>query len=495
MTARGWTSALPMVRLDRGAGLPLHRQLYQGLREAILDGTLAPGSRLPATRSLAAELGSARVTVDSAYAQLRAEGYLDARTGDGTYVTWHLPDDQVGVPAARSAAGPKLATLAPSQRGQGILDLWGGTAPPGPEAQPFQIDLPAFDEFPTKLWRKLEARHLNQGLLHTMSYSEPAGYLPLRTQIAAHLQANRGMVCDPGQVVITHGSQQGLNIAAHILLDPGDPAWIEEPVCHEARTALAMAGAIQVPVPVDDQGLDVARGEALAPAARVAYVCPSNQFPLGVQLGLRRRLALLDWASRADACIIEDDLDGEYRYAGRPLSSLFGLDREGRVVYVGTFSHSLFPSLRLGFAVLPRGLVAAFTAALSLAGRSSSLRPQLALADFLAEGHYQRHLLRMRKVYGQRRLHLAARLRETLGHVLAPRIPGSGLHLVADLRPGLGDVQLVARAARLGIALQPLSSFYQQEPRASGLVFGFAGYPERALTAAVNRLAGAFATD
>ena len=245
-------------------------------------------------------------------------------------------------------------------------------------------------------------------------------------------------------------------------------------------------------VAVDDKGLDVAAGEALAPAARVAYVCPSNQFPLGVQLGLKRRLALLDWASRANACIIEDDFDGEYRYAGRPLSSLFGLDPEGRVVYVGTFSHTLFPGLRLGYAVLPRGLVAAFTAALSLGDRGCSPMAQAPLADFLAEGHYQRHLLRMRKLYGQRRLHLADRIRATLGHALSPRVPGSGLHLVADLAPGRRDVEVVARAARLGLSLQPLSSFYQGEPRAQGLVFGFAGFPEEVLTAGVDRLARLF---
>jgi GntR family transcriptional regulator/MocR family aminotransferase len=481
---------MPTIQIDRSGGVSIQRQIYDVLRSAILDGRLGPGTRLPATRALAGQLGSARITVDSAYAQLRAEGYLESRTGDGTYVSLSLPQ----VRAASEPRDPAWSrtVLAPSRRGLAIKELWLGAAHPGPRAVPFQIDVPAFDAFPIKVWRRLEARRLERAMGQAMAYSDQAGHRDLRVHLAAHLQAHRGMACDPEQVVITHGSQQALDLAAQILLDPGDQAWIEDPVRHEARTALALAGAAQVPVRVDGQGLDVASGEALAPAARVAYVCPSNQFPLGFPLSLKRRLALLDWAARADACVIEDDADGEFRYSGRPLASLFGLDRDGRVVFVGTFSHSLFPGLRLGYAVLPRGLVAAFTAALSLADRGGSPGSQMPLADFLAEGHYQRHLLRMRKLYGQRRLHLAARIRETLGHALTPRIPGSGLHLVADLAPGYRDVEVAAQATRLGIAVEPLSRFYQQKTRAQGLVFGFAGFPEEALGAGVERLASLF---
>jgi GntR family transcriptional regulator/MocR family aminotransferase len=243
-----------------------------------------------------------------------------------------------------------------------------------------------------------------------------------------------------------------------------------------------------VPVPVDEQGLDVAQGEALAPAARLAYVTPSHQFPLGVTLGLSRRLELLDWAFRAQAWIVEDDFDGEFRYAGKPLASLHSLDRQARVIYLGTFSRVLFPGLRLGYMVVPQDLAKAFRSARALADRGSSLVPQMALTEFFNEGHFQRHLRRMRVVYGERRNVLVEAIRQSLGHLLSVRVPDSGLDLVADLEAGSGDVDLVRQLARGGIELIPLSALYQRTPSRSGLVFGFAGFPERSLRAGIGRM-------
>jgi len=481
-------SSLPMVRIDRNHPASLQRQIYDLIREAILGGALAPGTRIPSTRSLAAELGIARITASNAFDQLIAEGYLETRKGDGTYVGRTLPDDLLALPE-----DPRLGTRVrppqlPSHRGQALERLWDQGVYQKAGLRPFQMDAPALDAFPFELWGRLESRHLDRSAAMNLAYCDPAGHPPLREAIAAHLRAHRAMACDPGQIIITHGSRQALNLAAQVLLDPGDAAWIEDPVCPDARTAFTCAGAHLVPVPVDEQGLDVAQGEALAPGARLAYVTPSHQFPLGVTLSLSRRLELLDWAFRAQAWIVEDDFDGEFRYAGKPLASLHGLDRQARVIYLGTFSRALFPGLRLGYMVVPQDLAKAFRSARALADRGSSLVPQMALTDFFNEGHFQRHLRRMRIVYGERRNVLVEAIRQSLGHLLSVRVPDSGLDLVADLEAGSGDVALVRQLARGGIKLIALSSLYQRTPSRSGLVFGFAGFPERSLRAGIGRM-------
>jgi GntR family transcriptional regulator/MocR family aminotransferase len=479
-------SLLPALRIDPAG--PLQRQLYEGLRTAILEGRIAAGARLPSTRRLAAELGLARITVGNAFDQLRAEGYLESRVGDGTYVTRTLPDELLAAPATGASSVRERAPQAPSGRGRLLLELHRQGIYQQPGLRPFQLDAPALDGFPVALWRRLEARHGGRGAL---AYGDPAGYLPLREAIAAHLQAHRGMRCGADRIIVTQGSRQALNLAAQVLADPGDAAWIEEPACPDARAAFRCAGVIQVPVRVDEQGLRVADGVGAAPEARLAYVCPSHQFPLGVTLGLARRLALLDWASRTGSWIIEDDFDGEYRYAGRPLASLHGLDRDDRVVYLGTFSRALFPGLRLGYLVVPAGLVEAFTAARALSDRGSPPAPQRILADFIAEGHFHRHLRRMRSLCEERRDALADALRRELGGLLTVRTPEAGLHLLAELTAGR-DEALARRAGDAGLALVPLSPLYQGEPRRQGFVLGYAGFPPDRLREGVRRLAQAW---
>lgn len=481
-------SPLPMLQLDRGLPSSLQRQIYEGLRRSILGGALAPGTRLLSTREFAAEFGLARITVGNAFDQLKAEGYLETRIGDGTYVAETLPEDLMRTPPHRFARRSPGESQ-PSVRSRGMTDLWEGRVYQRAGIRPFQVDIPAVDCFPLDLWRRLQSRHLDKGEVLNLTYGDPAGHRPLREAIAAHLRTQRAMACEADQILITHGSRQGLNLAAHVLLDPGDPAWIEDPVCHDALTSFRLAGAALVPVRVDAEGLMVAEGEQTAPRARLAYVCPSHHFPLGVTLSLRRRLALLDWASRSDAWIVEDDFDGEYRYAGRPLASLHGLDEEGRVIYVGTFSRALFPGLRLGYLVVPRCLMKAFIAARSLADRGSSLLSQTTLADFMTEGHFQRHLRRMRIVNAQRRDALASSLEQSLGHLLSVQVPDSGLHVLGRLASGCADIPLAKRAASSGIVVIPLSSYYLQAPAQPGLLFGFAGFTEQRLREAVGKLA------
>jgi GntR family transcriptional regulator / MocR family aminotransferase len=483
---------LPMLRIDRRRPVSLQQQIYDGLREGILGGALEPGTRLLSTREFAIQFNLARITVNNAFDQLKAEGYLEARTGDGTYVARTLPDDLTGLSTSSRAAGETLKAPQVSSRSRFMTELWEGRVYQRVGLRPFQLDVPALDCFPLDLWRKLESRHLGHGDILNLTYGDPAGHLPLRAAIATHLRAHRAMDCDAGQILITHGSRQGLNLAAQVLIDAGDPVWVEDPVCHDALTSFRLAGAGLVPVPIDEEGLNVAQGKRLAPRARLAYVCPSYHFPLGVTLSLSRRLALLEWASRTDAWIVEDDFDGEYRYVGRPLASLHGLDHEGRVIYVGTFSRALFPGLRLGYLVVPKGLMKAFTAARSLMDRGSSLVSQMTLADFMEEGHFHRHLRRMRLVNAQRRDALVSDLRKHLGHVLEVEAPEAGLHILSRLATGHRDTELAKRAAQEGIIVIPLSPYYQKATASHGLLFGFAGFHDKRLRESVRRLAGLF---
>ena len=477
-----------MVRIDRTLPSSLQRQLYDAIREAILGGILAPGTRVTSTRGLAQELGIARLTVSNAFDQLRAEGYLETCTGDGTYVARTLPDERMEVPSDPRSTQRRLAPQKASARGQSMERLWGRGVYQQVGLRPFQMDVPALDKFPFELWRRLESRHLGNDSSLNLVYSEPAGYLPLREAIAAHLRAHRAMRCEASQILITHGSRQAFNLTAQVLLDPGECAWIEDPVCPDASAALTCAGALLMPIRVDEQGLNVSEGVKLAPHARLAYVTPSHHFPLGVTLSLTRRLELLDWASRENAWIVEDDFDGEFRYVGRPMASLYGLDREDRVIYIGTFSRALFPGLRLGYVVVPKGLMKAFTAARSLADRGSSLIPQMALTDFFTEGHFHRHLRRMRSVYVERRNLLVAGIQQSLSRLLSVQVSDSGLDVVADLKPGHRDVDLAQKAAKGGIALIPLSALYQGAPLRSGLVFGYAGFSETTIHDGIRRL-------
>ncbi|HZT59847.1 MAG TPA: PLP-dependent aminotransferase family protein [Pyrinomonadaceae bacterium] len=489
-----YSSALPngLVALDAESRTPLYRQLYDSLRGAILSGQLAPGTRLQSTREMAVELGVSRNTVVNAYEQLLAEGYLDGQVGSGTYVSRALPEDLLNVKAvtriAKRAGGKELGL---SERGKAFA-AFAPFVPRAPDrVRPFQPGIPALDTFPFDIWSKLAARHWRRPADSLLSYGEPQGHAPLRRAIASYLGLSRAVRCEPGQVVVVDGAQMAFDLIARVLLDPGDAVWLEEPCYPGARAALTAAGARPAHVPVDEEGIDVNAGAALAPGARLIYVTPSHQFPLGMTMSLPRRLALLDWASRAGAWVVEDDFDSEYRYEGRPLASLQGLDNDGRVVYVGTFSKVMFPSLRLGYLVAPPNLVDAFIAARAMSGRHSPSVEQAVLTDFIEEGYFGRHIRRMRTLYRERQAALVRALRREAGDLLEVEPSPAGIHLAAWLREGLDDREVSREALARGVEVRPMSAFYSGIPPRGGIELGYAAYNEEKLRRGAARLAEA----
>jgi GntR family transcriptional regulator/MocR family aminotransferase len=490
MTSQARAAGLLALPIDEDSATPLLRQVYEALRGAVLSGRLAAGVQLPATRALAAELGVSRNTVLNAYDQLRSEGYLVGRVGSGTYVAPDLPDDLLEAKARPAEPRPVRSVGSLSRRGAGLARAHGEVGPRDGRPRAFRPGVPALDAFPREDWMRLVRKRGRLLPCDLLDYGEPAGYRPLREAIAAHVRAARAVRCDAGQVVVVSGAQQAFDLCARLLLDPGEAAWVEDPGHLGTRGALLGAGARIVPVGVDGEGLDVADGKRREPSARLCCVTPSHQYPLGATLSLRRRLALLDWARRANARIIEDDYDSEFRYAGRPLASLQGQDRDDRVIYVGTFSKSLFPSLRLGYLVVPSDLVNAFLAARALADGHSPLLPQAVLTDFLTEGHFARHVRRMRALYAERQDVLLRSARRDLDGFLEVTPSATGLHLVGWLPPGTDDRAVSGAAAGIGIETPPLSAYRVRPSRRSGLLLGYGGVNPRQIRDGVRALAG-----
>ncbi|HEX2836260.1 MAG TPA: PLP-dependent aminotransferase family protein [Thermoanaerobaculia bacterium] len=446
---------------------PYYRQIYDGYRAAILAGRLRPGERLPSTRALATELGISRLPVVNAFEQLLHEGYVEGRVGAGTYVSASIPDELAQV------QNP------PERRGRSVPK----TQPPN--LRPFRVSLPALDHFPLRLWSKLVARHAKALRVEEMAYGDAAGHAPLRTAIADYLRTARSVHCEAEQVLIVSGSQMALQVCALALLGRGTKVAIEEPGYPGARDALQRNGAQLVPVRVDDEGIDV---EALARKnVRAVYVTPSHQYPLGMSMTVSRRLALLEWARRTRGWILEDDYDSEYRYASRPLGALQGLDTNARVIYIGTFSKVLFPALRIGYLVVPRDLIAEFTRHRESLDLFSPTLEQLVLTDFLNEGHFARHVRRMRALYHARRDALVRGLAQHAPSVI-PHNTDAGLHVAAFLPPGIDDVALARDASARGIDLTPLSTCYAGRHERSGVILGFGGASERRIVAACKTL-------
>jgi len=456
------------IKLDRGQSVPIYRQLYLRFRESIADGRLRPGDRVPAVRALAAELNLARGTVEAAYQLLMGEGYLTARGAAGTVVTPQLPpmsSPTLHTPVASTAYQPTHA---------------------GAQPLALQMGLPALDAFPRKLWTRLAGRQLRQAGLEGLVYPDPRGHAPLRAAIATYLGISRGITCHPEQVFVCAGYRACLDLISHTLMRQGDGCWMEEPGYFMARNALLEAGAQLVPVPVDEDGLDVAQGIARAPDARFAVVTPTHQSPLGVSLSLPRRLALLDWANQRGSWVIEDDYDSEYRYQGKPLPALKSLDQQGRVLYTGTFSKVLFPGLRLAYLVVPAEQSEAFA---RQADRLHNHCPQVLQATvsvFMQEGHFARHLKKMRGLYGVRRRWLVEALQAQFGERLLIDPQAGGMHLVAGLCEG-DDREISRRARAVGVAVEPLSQWYMEAEHRHGLVLGFTNIAsaEQASTVAV----------
>jgi GntR family transcriptional regulator/MocR family aminotransferase len=495
MAKRAPALAQPAIALDPQAAAPLYRQLYERLRGQILAGRLDAGARLPSTRALAGTLGVSRTTTALAYDLLLQEGYVESRVGDGTRVARLHAQPRGAAPTRPPASAPPERAAPVSRRGRLLAEL------PYPEAvavqeagaaeNPFRISQPDVAHFPYATWGRLVARHARRSLPDVALYQQIAGYAPLREAIAAHIALARGVRCSPEQVIVTAGAQGALALVAQVLLDHGDPVWLEDPGYTGARGALLAAGAVPIPIPVDREGLDVAAGRRRCPGARLAVVTPSHQFPTGVTMSLRRRLALLAWAREAGAWIVEDDYDSEYRFGGRPLEALHGLDDEGRVLYVGTFSKVLFPALRLGYLVVPPGLPPAVRAARRLVDIHPPILEQMALADFIAEGHFARYVRRMRPLYQARRDALVEALRRELGGLLEVVVPQAGLNLAAWLPAGPCGRAVAACVVEHGLALPTLSQFSVRPLERDGWLFGFAGASPEALRAGVRALARA----
>jgi len=485
-----------LLPVDPHAAAPLHQQIFDGLRTRILAGALAPGARLPSSRQLAADLGVARTTVLQALDALVAEGYVVTRAASSTCVAPDLPVDRLGAETPDSTRRPARRERTPrlSAVGRALRAAPVGAPRLGGAPRAFRPGVPALDLFPTALWARIVARCHARASASLLEGGDPAGHPPLRDAIAAHVAAARGVRCTAAQVFVTTGTQDALAEILRLFVDPGDAVWVESPGYLGARRAVLAAGGRPVAVPVDRDGLDVAAGVARARRARVAVLAPSHQYPLGVTLSLPRRLAILRWAAAARALLIEDDYDAEFRHRGRPLIALQGLDETGSVVYVGTFSKTMFPGLRIGFLIAPPALVDVFAAArASLAAPAPALE-QAALATFIADGHFARHLRRMRVAYRERSEALVAALRADCAGVLTAQPCDTGMQLWAELSAGLDDRKVRDQAMRHGVEVAALSDYYLGRPRRSGLVFGFGAVRPSAARAGMRRLADAIAS-
>ncbi|MGD0428984.1 MAG: PLP-dependent aminotransferase family protein [Candidatus Acidiferrales bacterium] len=465
-------------------GEPLFRQVYSGLRQAILRGTFRAADRLPSTRELADELGISRTVVLLAYEQLVAEGFAEGRGGSGTYISAELS-------GSRPKRAERAAELQLSRYGSTAAAAAASVDFPGRRSVPLRYDFTYggrgdVETFPFQMWRRILLRHARKAPVRQLDYGVAAGSLALREAIAVHLRRSRAVNCDASQVIVVNGSQQALDLIARVLIERGDAVAVEEPQYQGTREVLRAAGARLLPVPVDRDGL---QPDALPRHARAAFVTPSHQFPTGAILPLSRRLALLDWARRKDAIVVEDDYDGEFHYEGQPLESLQGLDTEGRVIYVGTFSCTIFSALRIGYLVAPKSLVAAFSSAKWLCDRHTATLEQETLAEFISSGMYERHLRRVRRKNSARRAALLGAIREHLGNCVEVAGDGAGTHAVLwPTSKRIAEDAVILRAAARGVGVYGISGYYQARPARVGWMLGYSRMNERGIREGIRLL-------
>jgi GntR family transcriptional regulator/MocR family aminotransferase len=471
------------IPLSKKAG-PLFRQIYLGFRQAILSGAFQSGEKLPSTRDTAEQLGVSRTAVLMAYDQLLAEGFAEARSGSGTYVSRD-------VDLTRPAQSEGVAQLSLSRFGDAAAAAWSKVDLPGRRRgrrlpYDFAYGRSDLETFPFAMWQRILLRCARKAPVSELDYGPAAGNEALREAICAHLRRARAVVCDPSQIVVVNGSQQALDLIARVLIERGDRVVIEDPSYQGTREVLRAAGARLLPVAVDREGLDPGK---LPVGARIAFVTPSHQFPTGAILPLARRLALLEWAKRRNAVVVEDDYDGEFRYEGQPLESLQGLDREGRVIYIGTFSRTVFSSLRIGYLIAPKGLMPAFTAAKWLCDRHTATLEQETLAEFIFGGTYERYLRRVRRRNAARRQALL----ETIGADLGDRVEitgdGAGAHIVLWPKRRVIDEDVIAAAALRGVGVYGISGYFLTKPLRSGFMLGYSRMKEKDIREGIRRLA------
>ena len=483
----------PFIMLDGKSALPLYRQIYEAIRHAILNGNLRPTTPLPATRLLSKELGVSRMTVVNAYDQLFAEGYLEAKTGAGTFVAAHLPEEflQTSGFERRQQRESSLTRKVKfsdygrnlAQNSNSILRHNGASA-----LVPFEHGVPGTDEFPFAVWAKIAQRWQKRSPASIFSYGVSVGFQPLREAIAAHLASARGVLCRVEQIIITSGTQQALDLIGRIFLTKTTDVYIEDPGYLGARDIFAATGARLVPVPINAEGFDVQTARKRSRRARLAYVTPSHQYPLGITMSLTRRLHLLEWARDRDAYVIEDDYNSEYRYRGRPLASLQGLDRDGRVIYLGTFSKTIFPALRLGYLVVPENLIEVFAAARALTDLHSPSLDQAVLAEFIAERHFARHIRRMRGIYEERQRILVEEVGKNLKGRLEVAPAEAGMHLIGWLPRGIDDRDVSRRATAANLKIAPLSAYCIDQKLRGGMLLGYTAFNEKLIKQGVKKL-------
>ena len=474
MVKRAGGALLLSISIDPDAPRPISTQLYVALRDLMLSKAIAAGTRLPATRTLARDLALSRTTVIDAFARLIAEGLVEARVGSGSFVSAALSAERPRPPRTLGA----VADLRPPTLSKAMhwaVDRFSDRPrlPHAPRA--FITALPAFDAFPMAQWARLSAKHWRGRREDVMGYGAPFGHAGLREAIAGHLRANRGIACEREQIFIVGGAQQAFHLIGTVLLNPGDKVWFENPGAIGARNSLLACGAELVPVPVDGEGMEVAQGLQRGPDFRLAFVTPSHQQPLGHLMSLERRFALLRSAEQAGAWIIEDDYDGEFHFGRQPMPTLKSVDRTGLVIYVGTFSKSLFPALRLGFMLVPPSLVGIFekVSASFLQGVPTTV--QAVVAEFIDEGHFATHIRRMRRIYEERHAALREASRQMLAGLLDVVPAESGLHTIAHLPRHYSEIAVTRAAADRGIVVSPIARFSIEPTDVNGLVLGFGG--------------------
>ncbi len=476
------------LKIEKGPGKTVSSQLQLALRGMILAGRLAPGERLPSSRTLARELGLSRTTTIDVYERLAAEGLITSKVGAGSFVSTAIGQDR-----PEEIEGPIEEEEQEPHRVPALSRALVKASALISERLPhrtrcFTTALPAFDAFPMALWSRLMAKHWRSGRDIVMGYGDPLGYWPLRRAIAAHLRANRGISCEAEQIFILCGAQEAFQLIGSLFIDPGDKVWFENPGAIGARNSLLASGAELVPLPIDRDGMVIEEGLRLAPDFRLAFVTPMHQQPLGVTMSLKRRFALLRAAERAGAFIVEDDYDGEFYYGKRPLPTLKSIDTKGCVIYVGTFSKTLFPAMRLGYLLAPEPLVEVFEKVVRSYLHGVASNPQVVLADFIEQGHFATHVRRMRKIYAERHQALLSAARKRLSGLLDVVPTNSGLHTIGHLTPGLCEAAVSEAAAEREITAAPIGAFSLTPLDHQGLVLGFSGTPPRDIRAGIDIL-------
>lgn len=478
----------PSLLLKNGK---IKEQFHHALKAVILNGQLKPGAKLPSSRTLCETMSISRNSVIAGFERLIDEGYLISKKGSGTYVSPLIPDEMIHIPAVahsehRGDDGPSL-NISPHM--QAMFEVWDKTVPYMTQNRMFNIGVGCTDLFPHELWGRLLGRTWRQFRKQMGQLNDPLGFKPLRLAISDYIRTTRGLNCTQDQIVIVNGTQQAMNLAAQVLLQAGDEVWLDEPGYDGALGAFTAIGAKVRPIVSDKQGMDIAYGIQRWPQAKMIFTAPSHQFPLGGTLSLSRRMALLDWAAENKAWIFEDDYNSEFRYTAQPIQALQGLDQQRRVIYAGTFSKMMFPEFRLGFLVVPNNLIESFKLAKYYADTRTSYLEQATLAAFIADGHYARHVRRVRKVCYERQQALIEAIRRYLPNSFRVEPSDSGIHLVCWLAGHLQEQDIIDKCREVGLGAQPLSRYCQTESTGQAVLLGFADHPASELVEGVRKLA------